>query len=206
MSSNSTNLFQSQSKPQQKRPMPSHDSILEAFRDLGSGVKKSVANDVVGKTANNAFQSLFGQMPKPGEYRPPFERPNPFARKETPQPIHRPEILSPQRISEEQARVKQQLESVRAELVMLAKSVGKLNQEVEKAVMEVPVDPGVYHVNFLERLRIVIQLIRKRVDDSNEWLQLSNSKKKQKGYWGKYKKHGTKFGLSADRTPATQTG
>lgn len=202
---NNNNIFQSPAKPQ-KRPMPNHDSILEAFRDLGSDVKSTVKRDVIGKTANNAFQSLFGQMPKPGERRPnPFERP-PFGRKETPQPIHRPEILSPQKISEEQARTKQQLEAVRAELVMLAKSVGKLNQEIEKAVMEVPVDPGVYHVNFLERLKLVIQLIRKRVDESNEWLQLSSSHKKQKGYWGKYKKHGTKFGLSADRTPATQTG
>lgn len=206
MSNNSTNLFQS-STPK-KRPMPSHDSILEAFRDLGSDVKKSVTNDVVGKTASNAFQSLFGQMPKPGESRRPnpFERPNPFGRKEAPQPMPRPEILSPQRISEEQARTKQQLDSLRAELIMLAKSVGKLNLEVEKAVKEVPVDPGVYHVNFLDRLKQVIQLIRKRVDDSNEWLQLSKSRKKQQGYWGKYKKHGTKFGLSADRTPATQTG
>lgn len=195
-----------QSSAPKKRPMPNHDSILEAFRDLGSDVKKGVTKDVVGKTASNAFQSLFGQMPKPGEYRPnPFEK-SPFGRKETPQQVHRPEILSPEKISEEHARVKQQLEAVRMELIMLAKSVGNLNQEIQKAVMEVPVEPGVYHVNFLERLKLVIQLIRRRVDDSNEWLQLSGSRKKQKGYWGKYKKHGTKFGLSADRTPATQTG
>jgi len=210
MNSSSTNVFQSNTSQQKKRPTPNHDSILEAFRDLGGGVKNTIANDVVGKTASDALSSLFGQMPKPqSEYRPknPFERsPFPGFKKETPAPIHRPEILSPARISEEQQRVKQQLESIRAELGMLAKSMGKLNTEIEKAIMETPVDPGVYHVNFLERLKSLLQMIRKRVDSSNEWLQLSGNRKKQKGYWGKYKKHGTQFGLSADRTPATQTG
>jgi hypothetical protein len=200
-----TNIFQSP-KPQPKKPMPNHDSILEAFRDLGSGVKQGVKDDVIGKGLDSAFQSLLGQMPRPGEHRrSPFER-HPFGRRETPQPVHRPEILSPQKISEEQEKTKQQLEAVRAELSMLAKSVGKLHQEIEKAVMDVPVDPGVYHINFLERLRMIIHLIRKRVDDSSEWLQMTSSRKKQKTYWGLYKKHGTKFGLSADRTPQTQTG
>ncbi|MCX8008638.1 MAG: DUF5660 domain-containing protein [Patescibacteria group bacterium] len=185
--------------------MPNHDSIVETFRDLGSGIKQGIQHDLIQQGAQDAFQALFGQM-LPQEYgRNPFEQ-FPFGKKETPKPIQRPEILSPHRIAEEQARTKQQIEAIRAELSLLAQSVGQLNQEVEKAIMEVPVDPGIYHINFFERLRRVIQMIRKRVNDSNEWLQLSYSRKKQKGYWAMYKKQGTKFGLSADRTPQTQVG
>jgi hypothetical protein len=84
--------------------------------------------------------------------------------------------------------------------------MGQLNTEVKKAITDVPVDAGVYHINFFERLRSMSVLLRQSVDDSRSWLSLSTSRKKQKGYWGKYKKHGTQFGLSADRTPATQTG
>jgi len=199
--------FQNQSNHPKKQPVISHDSILESLRDIGSGVKQGLTQDAVGQSAQDAFASLFGQMPKSyAEKRPrnPFEK-NPLER-ETPQPVTRPEILSPARISQEQAMVKQQIEAVRQELAALAKSIGQLNTEVEHAVSAIPVDPGVYHLSFFERLRSTLMLIRKRVNDSNSWLQMSNARKKQKGYWGSYKKHGTKFGLSADRNVATQTG
>lgn len=203
----STNIFQNPSpaKPN-KRPLPQHNSILESLRDVGSDVGKTVKQDVAGKMANDAFASLFGNFPKPaGEAgRNPWETRAPQPKREAPRPM--PEALSPAKISAEQIRVKQQLEQVRGELSALAKSVGQLNMEVQKAIMEVPVDPGVYHVNFFEQLKNALKMLRQSVDDSRTWLSLTGSRKKQKGYWGKYKKHGTQFGLSADRTPATQTG
>ncbi len=183
-----------------------HDSILEAFRDLGTGVTQTLKNDVGKGMISDGFQSLFGQTPRSGEFTSnPFES-FPFSPKEKGEMTQKPDILSPEKISEEERRTKQQLEAVRAELLLLAQSIGQLNQEVEKAIMETPVDPGVYHVHFFERLRRVLQMIRKRVNESREWLQLSYERKKRKGYWAMYKKHGTKFGLSADRTPSTQTG
>ncbi len=199
-----------QPKQQQKaapKPFVPHDNVIETLRDVGSGITQSVSSDLISKTASTALDSLFGNPPRSGEYgKNPFEFPFRQQKKETPEQTKNRELLSPQNISKEQAQVRQQIEAIRQELAMLAKELGTLNQEVQKAIHEVPVDPGTYHLNFFERLRATIILLRKSVRDSSTWLNLSNSKKKQKGYWGMYKKHGTKFGLSSDRTPATQTG
>lgn len=199
---------QQQQKPVKAPPKPiTHDNPLETFRDMGSDVVSSLKNDFFKNSTSNALDSLFGG-PKSGDIaKNPFEFP--FGKsipKETPEQVRNRELLSPQRISQEQAMVKQQIDTIRQELAMLAKELGTLNQEVQKAIMEVPVDPGTYHLNFFERLRSIIQLLRKSVRDSNTWLQVGSSRKKQQGYWAKYKKHGTQFGLSADRTPQTQTG
>jgi hypothetical protein len=72
--------------------------------------------------------------------------------------------------------------------------------------VETPVDPGIYHVTFLERLRSFIQLLREQVDDSRTWLTVSSKRQKKMAFWGLYKKHGTQFGLSSERTVSTQAG
>ena len=51
-----------QPQPAKKKPTYTNNSILESLRDLGSGVGKSVAKDVVGTVASDALTSLFGQI------------------------------------------------------------------------------------------------------------------------------------------------
>jgi hypothetical protein len=72
--------------------------------------------------------------------------------------------------------------------------------------MEMPVSPGIYHVNFFERLRSIIQLLRQQVEDSRTWLLMVTTKRTQKDYWCMYSKHGTTFGLSSERIIATAIG
>ena len=81
-----------------------------------------------------------------------------------------------------------------------------LSTEIHKAVAEVPVDPGIYHVNFYEKLKAVLKTLREQIDDSRSWLTLHQSRKKKMGYWGMFKKHGTTFGLSNERSIATSAG
>jgi hypothetical protein len=211
MSQQNVFQFQPQQKKSASRPLPQHTSVIESLRDVGSQVGNTVKNDVVGGVASSAFQSLLGNFPKPmppegGNPENPFpfplKRPERHPMSATP----RPEILSPDRIQAEQAKTQQQIEDVRRELLGLVKAVGNLNIEVEKAIAEVPVNPGVYHQNFFERLKSVIKMIRQSVEDSRTWASLSTGRKKQKHYWGLYKKHGTQFGLSSERTVSTQTG
>lgn len=208
MNSQAPNPFQQKQQPKAPpKPYQHHDNVIETLRDVGSTISDSVTHDVIGKTASTALNSFFGNPPPSGEFgKNPFEMPFGPRKKETPEQSHNRELLSPKYINQEQQMIKQQIEAVRQELAMLAKELGALNQEVQKAITEVPVDPGTYHLHFFDRLRATIILLRKSVRDSSTWLNLSTSRKKQKGYWGSYKKHGTKFGLSADRTPATQTG
>jgi hypothetical protein len=191
-------------KPQAK---PQNDSILESLRALGSGVGKTVAKDVSGKIASDALASLFGAPVKPqGEMS--ANRPIQFAKERQPiQGFRRPE-MAPRApfVHVEEPQLKQQIESIRMELKALSASMKSLNTEIEKAINDTPVNPGVYHKNFMDRLRSVLQLLREQIDDSQTWLSLSNGRKQKKGYWGSYKKHGTSFGLSNERTMATQAG
>jgi hypothetical protein len=196
-----------QTKQPKRSTTYTNDSILEALRDLSGGVGKTVTRDVAGKVATDALSSLFGAPLKQGEMRPnevidfPVERqPRPMA--------GRPEIQPAQKvIFHEDPQIKQQLEAVRAELQALVKSVHMLNTEIHKAVVETPVDPGVYHVTFYEKLRTVLRMLREQIDDSRTWLALSMQRKQKKlGYWGMFKKHGTSFGLSNERSLATSAG
>lgn len=201
-----SNQFQT-SKPAQKRPTAAAgDSILEALRDLSGGVGKTVSKDVVGKVGSDAFTALLGQTPRQGELRP--NEAIDLGRRETPkhyQPEIRPAAPRPI-MHEDQQKLAQQIESVRQELKAIAASIQSLNTEIGKAVSEVPVSPGVYHANFFERLRSVLKILREQIDDSRSWLTLHAGRKKKLGYWGMYKKHGTTFGLSNERSLATQAG
>ncbi len=198
-------LFGSTSSGKKRTPFYPNDSILESLRDLGGGVAQSVKKDVAGKVANDAFTSLVGGVPNKGEI-PENGIEMPKESKEVhPQHMHH-ESDHAQRTKAEQTQVQQQLEAVRKELKALSASLGQLNQEINRAIEQAPVDPGMYHLNFYDRLRSVISNLRQQVEDSRTWLNLTTGRKKQKGYWGKYKKHGTQFGLSSERTVATQSG
>jgi len=190
-------------KPQQR----TNESILESLRSLGSGVGKTIAKDVTGKVASDALSSLFGSpVKKQGEMRP--NAPVDVRPERAPLTgFRRPEIRPHTPfVAPEEPHLKQQIESIRMELKALASSVKSLNSEMQRTIMETPVDPGVYHKNFFERLRTILHLLREQIDDSRTWMSLYNGRKQKKGYWNSYKKHGTSFGLSNERTMATQAG
>ncbi len=195
-------------QPSTPKPQPkvANDSILESLRTLGSNVGKTVAKDVTGKIATDALSSLFGAPSQPqGE----LTANHPLNLRPERQPMsgfRRPE-MQPRApfVHKEEPQLKQEIEAIRAELKALAASIKTLSSDIQKTVNEVPVDPGVYHKNFFERLRSILVLLREQIDDSHTWMSMQ-SNRKQKGYWGKYKKHGTSFGLSNERTLATQAG
>ena len=203
-----------QPAPPKKQPQSkaANDSILESLRGLSAGVGQTVAKDVAGKVAADAFASLFGALPKQGELKPNQAvdmKPDRFAGRQERAPFpqfRRPEVQRPPMVHVEEAGLKQQIEAIRAELKALAASVKSLNMEVQKAVIEAPVAPGVYHLNFFEKLRSFLQILRQQIDDSRTWLSMQNNRKQKKGYWGMYKKHGTTFGLSNERSLATSAG
>jgi len=192
---------------QPKKPLPGkfNDSILESLRSLGAGVGKSVASDVLGQGGHNALSSIFGPAPKNSELKPNQAVDLGQEREQRPA-FRRPEFLRPTPVKVEETGLKQKIEAVRQELKALSESVKQFNAEAQKAIETIPADPGVYHLNFLERLRGVLKILREQVEDSRSWLNLHTSRKKKVGYWGMYKKHGTQFGLSNERTAATQSG
>ena len=99
------------------------------------------------------------------------------------------------------------MQAILNELKQIATSTKTLTKEVEVAAMQAPVEAGVYHVNFFEKLRRALVELRKRVEESATWLAAFNQKSKKRNYyWAQFKKSGTKYTLSADRYMATQVG
>lgn len=185
------------------------NNVLESLRDLTGDVSHAVANDVVKQIPTTALDALLGK-PMAGNLSPneSIQFPSQQERKpaEAKAQIKKPENHLPIMHSDE-AYVRQQLDAIRTELKALAQSVQSLNKEIKNAAITDPVDPGVYHLNFYEQLLSFIKAIRMQVEDSRSWLTVSNQRKSKKmGYWGMYKKHGTNFGLSTERTLATQAG
>lgn len=189
-----------------KQPAYTNTGILESLRDVGAGVGKSVANDVVGKVASDALSSLFGS-PLGGDIKRAQPMVESYPDRQPFRAIKRPEVYKPIAIvHREEVGIKEKLESVRMELKNLAASIKKFNSQVERAIDDIPERPGIYHLNFLERLRGVIMAIRENIEDSNSWLSLWTTRKQKRKYWGMYKKHGTSFGLSSERNVSTQAG
>lgn len=195
-----------QSSTKKKQTHHKNDNVLEA---LGS-VPTSIGTNTVAefsKIGSDIVSSLLGGMPKSGELQPnqAIEFGGAALEQVAPQPIrveaqHRPNADS---IAME---TRQQLELIRSELKSLMASLRNLHSEVTSAVSQDVVNPGVYHVNFYEQLRTFIKVLRQQVEDSRTWLASFNTRKKKMGYWGMYKKHGTTFGLSNERSLATSAG
>lgn len=106
----------------------------------------------------------------------------------------------------EQIIVRQQIEQIRTELQSIKSASAELEHVVKAVNMQMPVNPGRYHVTFFEWLLTSLTNARRNLESSANWLNLFKSKKQQKQYWSMSKKHGTTFSLSQERTAATQTG
>lgn len=189
---------------QKKVTQYTNDNILESLRGVGGNVVKSTA-DTATKISSDVLSSLFGSLPKTGELKPD-QAVDLTPEKQPILQVARPDILRPPTVNIQEINLKQQIEAVRMELKGIADSLKNLHQDVQKTINEIPVEPGVYHVNFFARLRSLLKILREQIDDSRTWLNLSTGRKKKMGYWGMLKKHGTTFGLSGERAIATQAG
>lgn len=100
------------------------------------------------------------------------------------------------------------LKQLKEQIVLLEKSEKTLTSEIAKVKVEqLPKKSGIYYLRFFEWLIAVVRQLRIKVEEGRTWLATFTSRKKKRiGYWQMYKKHGTTFGLSHERTLATQTG
>ena len=103
---------------------------------------------------------------------------------------------------EEQTRTASLANEIRKELAKLTTAQKGLAKELEKAIEYRLVEPGEYAFSFLDHLGQMIKNIRKKVENSQDWLVLWNQREKRKGaFWGNFmnkKKGGTQFLLSSE--------
>lgn len=113
--------------------------------------------------------------------------------------------------SAKQKQLEQQIgkvmQELKAEVAKLQAQTSELTGEVKSITVEsMPAKVGAYHLNYFEWVISMLRDLRKKVSESRHWLALWNQKKKQKGYWAMFKKHGTSFAMSEERAIASANG
>jgi hypothetical protein len=206
------NFKQLNAKPAAKTPAKSNvnNSFVESMRDMGSSVVKSLKNDVVKGTAQSIFDQLLGstktgQAPSTENAVTPdleayiAEREAKAAEeaKQHERAFHTHKQQESQVLfSFADEKVRREIEGVRS---MLVASMGKVEQQIEQAIMDNVVDAGVYHLNYFKKLKTWIAFMRKSLNDGAAWLQMSGSRKGKGYYWTQTGKSGTKYSMSSER-------
>ena len=94
--------------------------------------------------------------------------------------------------------LKLQLKAIMEEVLALAATTSNLDEETKIAALQAPVNPGVYHVIFFEKLLEFIKSFRRKIEDASVWLSAVNKRAQKKNYWTMYKKKGSSFLLAPD--------
>lgn len=87
-------------------------------------------------------------------------------------------------------QVRKEIEEVRHELKLLAQELAGLHDEVEISLMSNPANPGTsgkYYLNFFQKLRAWIMMLRQKIHNARTWATQANNKK------AKSKKRGGAF-------------
>lgn len=105
-----------------------------------------------------------------------------------------------QRIQQLVTQISQEVKNIQVQTAALSGDVKNIT------VQETVKKPGLYHLNFFEWVVSMLQDLKKEVVKSRTWLSAFNSKKSKKGYWAMFKKHGSSFAMSDERSLATAAG
>ena len=137
------------------------------------------------------------------EQKPPFipsfyQEKSPFILKESATEINNK--LSIQALRKE---IKEEAEGIKQTLGGLSQELD--NNVAQENLLPTPSNRGL--ISFLENLLKTLRVFREKIEDSQVWLAASSQRQSRRNFfWGQVKKSGSKFLLSSDRTPATQTG
>ena len=206
-------------RAKQKTPNVRSDGFAENMRDMGSSVVKSLKNDVIKGTAESIFNQILGTTRNQSIP----ETKNPLEQAQLEQIIAEREAAAyeagkaesaPKHVSslkESQVlfsfadeKLKQEINGVRSELAMLVTTMGKVEKQVELAIMDNITETGVYHLNYFHKLKEWIKFMRKSLEDASLWLSTSKGRKGKGYYWNQVAASGSKYSMSQER--AVQMG
>lgn len=194
-------------------------NVIESLKDIGSSFGSQGA-DLLKSTSEDFFKELMG-IPKPeikrsGEIAPgqSLQMNEVLSGKEEENKKLRAQISLERNLSSDEKRLSQekmqelrlQLQAITVEIGKLAVSTGNLATQAEIAMIEVPTNPGVYHVVFFEKVLEFLQSFRKKIDEASVWLGSTNKRAEKKNYWSMYKKKGSSFLLSPDHYSQRSAG
>ena len=213
---NPLNSFK-KSKPKTNAPLG--DSFVEQIKSIGSSAASSLKTDVVKGTAQSIFDQLLGssssgQAPENTTDQSSLEK---WVKE-------REEAAASEAKKEERVfqahkhagekvlfsfadeKLSREIGEVRQEIAMLVKTMGQVEKQIEQAVMQEIVDPGVYHLNFYRKLKTWVKMMRKSLEDASLWMQVQQGRGKRSYYWNQFAKSGTKYSMSSERNVVMGAG
>lgn len=206
---------QTNKKPQIKEEsIEAKIGITSEFKNIGKGILKSTKSDVIDGFSKNLWDQMLGAPEQKQDNVLAEGQEIKLSKKEKAASSlefseYKREIIFGDKKSEngETYIIRQQVEQIRMEIKKLINTSKIVEQTVKDATTDkAPVKPGKYHVSFFEFVLGVIKDATRKLEDSVSFGSAIKNKKQQKQYWNMYKKQGTTFGLSGERTVATQTG
>ena len=194
-------------------------NVIESLKDIG-GSFGSQGADLLKSTSEDFFKELMGipksKIKRSGEIAPgqSLQMNEVLSGKEEENKKLRAQISLERNLSSDEKRLSQekmqelrlQLQAITVEIGKLAVSTGNLATQAEIAMIEVPENPGVYHVIFFEKVLEFLQSFRKKIDEASVWLGSTNKRAEKKNYWSMYKKKGSSFLLSPDHYSQRSAG
>lgn len=185
---------------------------LETFKDIGASTAKQM-RDEAAKIPGDFMEQLLGVRPFGKSYSGEIEPGEALNINEVFSGKHEEIVrlkkqttLERRLLEEEKVRVEKksnelriQLTMIREEILVLAQKTENLAEETQIAAMQAPIEPGVYHIIFFEKLLEFINSFRKKIEEAGVWLHVVNNRAAKKNMWGSnYKKHGAKYLLSSE--------
>jgi hypothetical protein len=113
--------------------------------------------------------------------------------------------------SAKEKQVAQRIESIQEQLKKLTSQLSKKTAALDRSVLSTvntPItNPGVYHLDFLDHIKSLLEVIQQDVTDANNWLKSYQQRSQKKDYyWQQADKRGSSFFLNNERTVATSVG
>lgn len=174
-------------------------NVIESLKDFGSATSEDFFKELIGL---NTPVKRSGEI-KAGES---LQMSEAFAGKVEENKKLKAQIVLERNLANDEKRLSQekmqtlrnQLQAITIEITKLAASTGNLATETEIAMIEVPKNPGIYHIIFFEKILEFLQSFRQKIDQASVWLRSTNKRAEKKNYWSQYKKKGASFLLSPD--------
>ncbi len=187
-----------------------NDGFPETLRNLGAGVVQSTKDDLFSPLPEDILNQI-GMRNRGKTDMPSFSELDLLSEKENwQQKARRAEFQRREEkmlFSARERETKARIETLITEVKKLSGAVQTLEKAVAVTAFEAPVNPGVYHVNFFEKLISFLHSLTMRVENATNWIATAGQKKRKHNYyWGQVKKSGTSFMLSSERYVATQVG
>ena len=209
-----------------KKPVKKNQYVdenpIEALKNFGGGIVDSFTQDVVKDSMSDFWDQLLGASEhenqdnhhggdlQEGQELDLTKKEKKSEHKDAEPGIdyHREIVHGERRISaEKQHELTQEIQAILAELQRIVASSKVIEAEFKDVAIEQRITkPGKYHESFFAFILNLVKTARIRIEDSGAWLAQFNSKKGEKQYWSMFKKHGTSFGMSNERSVATQVG